>query len=76
VNQCRGLEGVPGGFAAKVVRGETMQLLVDHGEHLIQARLVAPAPIEEPLGDGALGGSRIVRHAKAIEVARPSGSGG
>ena len=43
--------------------GQPVQLLVEHRQHLVEAALVAPAPVQQPLGDGARGGSRIVDHA-------------
>ena len=73
VHQGGGLEGVAGGLAAQVLGCQAMQLLVDHGEHLIEALLVAPAPVQQPLGDGARGGGRIVGHAGMEEWVTTAG---
>ena len=62
VDQGGGLEGVAGGFPAQVGRCKTVQLLVQHREHLVEALLVAAAPVQQPLGDGALRRGSVVGH--------------
>jgi hypothetical protein len=47
------LESVARGFPTQAAGRESVQLLVDHGQHLIEGRLVALAPVQQPLGDGA-----------------------
>jgi len=53
MDQGRGLEGVPDGFPAQVMRRQPVQLLVQHREHLVETPLVVPAPVQQPLGHGA-----------------------
>ena len=77
VHERGGLKGMTCGFAAQVLGGKPVQLLVHDGEHLIEALLVAPATGQQPLGDVARGGGRIVGHTGMEEwVARPDGSAG
>ena len=73
VHQGGGLESMAGGFPAQVGRCKTMQLLVQHREHLVEPPLVVPAPVEQPLRDGALGGAES--SVMGLGVGSPAGTG-